>query len=56
MGVTNAQRVSGTRELRKAGVEQVTVVALMGHISIATTQIYTELGEAEVMRVVEKLR
>jgi integrase len=33
----------------------VTVAALMGHASIATTQIYTQPGEADMIRAVEKL-
>lgn len=46
----------GTRLLREAGTDLVTVAALMGHASIATTQIYTQPGEADMIRAVEKLR
>jgi integrase/recombinase XerC len=45
----------GTRLLREAGTDLVTVAALMGHASIATTQIYTQPGEADMIRAVEKL-
>ncbi len=45
----------GTRLLREAGTDLVTVAALMGHASIATTQIYTQPGEADMIREVEKL-
>lgn len=44
-----------TRLLRETGTDLVTVVALMGHASIATTQIYTQPGEAEMIRAVDKL-
>ena len=44
-----------TRLLREAGTDLVTVAALMGHASIATTQIYTQPGEADMIRAVEKL-
>lgn len=46
----------GTRLLREAGTDLVTVAALMGHASIATTQIYTQPGEADIIKAVEKLR
>ena len=36
-----------TRLLREAGADLVTVASLMGHASIATTQIYTQPGEAD---------
>ena len=39
-----------TRLLREAGTDLVTVAALMGHASIATTQIYTQPGEADMIR------
>jgi site-specific recombinase XerD len=45
----------GTRLLRESGTDLVTVAALMGHASIATTQIYTQPGEADMIRAVEKL-
>lgn len=45
----------GTRLLREAGTDLVTVAALMGHASIATTQIYTQPGEADMIRAVDKL-
>ena len=44
-----------TRLLREAGADLVTVASLMGHASIATTQIYTQPGEADRVRAVEKL-
>lgn len=44
-----------TRLLREAGADLVTVAALMGHASIATTQIYTQPGEADMIRAVDKL-
>ncbi len=44
-----------TRLLREAGTDLVTVAALMGHASIATTQIYTQPSEADMIREVEKL-
>jgi len=45
----------GTRLLREAGTDLVTVAALMGHASIATTQIYTQPGEADMIRAVNRL-
>ncbi len=45
----------GTRLLREAGTDLVTVAALMGHASIATTQIYAQPGEADMIQAVEKL-
>jgi integrase/recombinase XerC len=45
----------GTRLLREAGTDLVTVAALMGHASIATTQIYTQPGEADMIRAVDRL-
>jgi integrase/recombinase XerC len=44
-----------TRLLREAGADLVTVASLMGHASIATTQIYTQPGEADQIKAVEKL-
>jgi len=44
-----------TRLLREAGADLVTVASLLGHASIATTQIYTQPGEAERVKAVEKL-
>jgi len=44
-----------TRLLREAGTDLVTVAALMGHASIATTQIYTQPGEADMIRAVDRL-
>ncbi len=44
-----------TRLLREAGADLVTVASLMGHASIATTQIYTQPGEADRIKAVEKL-
>ena len=47
--------ITGTRLLREAGTDLVTVAALMGHASIATTQIYTQPGEADMIRAVDRL-
>jgi len=44
-----------TRLLREAGADLVTVASLMGHASIATTQIYTQPGEADRIKAVERL-
>lgn len=44
-----------TRLLREAGADLVTVAALLGHESVATTAIYTQPDEAALTRVVERL-
>jgi len=44
-----------TRLLREAGADLVTVAALMGHSSVATTAIYTQPGEADLVEAVERL-
>ena len=44
-----------TRLLREAGADLVTVAALLGHSSVATTAIYTQPGEADLARAVEGL-
>jgi integrase/recombinase XerD len=44
-----------TRLLREAKADLVTVAALLGHASIATTAIYTRLSEAALERAVEGL-
>ena len=44
-----------TRLLRESGADLVTVASLMGHASIATTQIYTQPGEADMIRAVDRL-
>ena len=44
-----------TRLLREAGADLVTVAALMGHSSVATTAIYTQPGEADLVEAVEGL-
>lgn len=44
-----------TRLLRKAGVDLVTVAALLGHESVATTAIYTQPDEAALAQAVERL-
>lgn len=41
--------------LRESGVDLVTVAALMGHASIATTQICTQPGAADMIRAVDAL-
>ena len=45
----------GTRLLHEAKADLVTVAALMGHSSIATTAIYTQPGEADLALAVEGL-
>lgn len=42
--------------LREAGADLVTVAALLGRESVATTAIYTQPGEADLMKAVEKLK
>jgi len=44
-----------TRLLREAGADLVTVAALMGHSSVATTAIYTQPNEADLVEAVEGL-
>jgi integrase/recombinase XerC len=44
-----------TRLLREAGADLVTVAALMGHSSVATTAIYTQPSEADLVEAVEGL-
>ncbi len=44
-----------TRLLREAGADLVTVAALLGHESVATTAIYTQPDEAALARAVERL-
>ncbi|HHH42051.1 MAG TPA: site-specific integrase [Chloroflexi bacterium] len=44
-----------TRLLREAGADLVTVAALLGHENVATTAIYTQPGEADLVRAVEGL-
>lgn len=44
-----------TRLLREAKADLVTVAALLGHESVATTAIYTQPGEADMVRAVEGL-
>jgi len=38
-----------------AGAERVDIKALLGHESISTTQIYTEVGQERMERVVGRL-
>ena len=45
-----------TRLLREAGADLVTVAALLGHSSVATTAIYTQPSEADLVEAVEGLR
>mgnify|MGYP002683127503 CR=1 FL=1 len=45
-----------TRLLREAKVDLVTVAALLGHSSIATTQIYTQPSEGDKAAAVAALR
>jgi site-specific recombinase XerD len=45
----------GTRLLREADADLVTVAALLGHSSVATTAIYTQPGEADLAEAVEGL-
>jgi len=45
-----------TRLLREAGADLVTVAVLLGHESVATTAIYTQPDEADLVKVVEELR
>ena len=44
-----------TRLLREADADLVTVAALLGHSSVATTAIYTQPGEADLVEAVEGL-
>ena len=44
-----------TRLLREAQVDLVTVAALLGHASVATTQIYTQPSAADMVDAVERL-
>lgn len=44
-----------TRLLREAKADLVTVAALLGHESVATTAIYTQPGEADMVKAVEGL-
>jgi integrase/recombinase XerC len=44
-----------TRLLREAGADLVTVAALLGHSSVATTAIYTQPSEADMVEAVEGL-
>ena len=44
-----------TRLLREAGADLVTVAALMGHSSVATTAIYTQPSEVDLVEAVEGL-
>ncbi len=46
----------GTRLLREAKADLVTVSALMGHSSVATTAIYTQPSEADLVEAVEGLK
>jgi site-specific recombinase XerD len=45
----------GTRLLREAGADLVTVAALMGHSSVATATIYTQPSETDLVKAVEGL-
>jgi len=44
-----------TRLLREAQADLVTVAALLGHSSVATTAIYTQPGEVDLVEAVEGL-
>ena len=44
-----------TRLLREAGADLVTVAALLGHSSVATTAIYTQPSKADLAEAVEGL-
>lgn len=44
-----------TRLLREADADLVTVAALMGHSSVATTAIYTQPSEADLAEAVDGL-
>ncbi len=44
-----------TRLLREANTDLVTVAAFLGHSSVATTAIYTQPGEADLVEAVEGL-
>ena len=44
-----------TRLLREAEADLVTVSALLGHSNVATTAIYTQPGEADLVEAVEGL-
>ncbi len=45
----------GTRLLREVGTDIVTVARLMGHSSIATTAIYTQPGEQDMVTAIDRL-
>lgn len=41
--------------LRNAGAERVDIQALLGHVNLATTQIYTHVDQDRMAAVVNKL-